>query len=209
MEQTSRKMHRRSFVRSSLTAGFGGFWADQVLEAYPAGINTNSKPSSLRISDLRIARVAGAPMQCVLVRIDTNQGIYGLGEQRPNSSPTESLRLKSRLLGENPCNVEKIFRKIRQFANNGRNGGGVSAIETALWDLAGKAYGVAVYQMLGGKYRDRIRCYADTSTEKDPKHFAQRLKSRMDEGYTWLKMDLGLPDLDGTPELTPARWMSR
>jgi L-alanine-DL-glutamate epimerase-like enolase superfamily enzyme len=62
----------------------------------------------------------------------------------------------------------------------------------ALWDLAGKAYNVPVYQMLGGKFRDRIRCYADTTESHDPKVYGQRLKARRDEGFTWLKMDLGV-----------------
>jgi L-alanine-DL-glutamate epimerase-like enolase superfamily enzyme len=62
----------------------------------------------------------------------------------------------------------------------------------ALWDLAGKAYGVPVYQMLGGKFRDRIRCYADTTESDDPVVYGKRLKGRRDEGFTWLKMDLGV-----------------
>jgi L-alanine-DL-glutamate epimerase-like enolase superfamily enzyme len=66
----------------------------------------------------------------------------------------------------------------------------------ALWDLAGKAYNVPVYQMLGGKFRDRIRCYADTTESEDPKIYGQRLKERRDQGFTWLKMDLGV-DLVG------------
>ena len=56
--------------------------------------------------------------------------------------------------------------------------GGVCAIEMALWDLAGKAYGVPVYQMLGGKFRDKIRCYADTTESHDPVVYGQRLKER-------------------------------
>jgi L-alanine-DL-glutamate epimerase-like enolase superfamily enzyme len=192
-----KQLQRRAFLHAATGTLAGAFWADDTLSALPQNTNTNSRPSALKITDLRVAVVAHAPMPCPIIRIDTNQGIYGLGEQRGNSTPTEALRLKSRILGENPCNVEKIFRKIRQFANNGRNGGGVSGIEMALWDLAGKAYGVPVFQMLGGKYRDRIRCYADTTTEKDPKAFARKLKNRMDLGFTWLKMDLGIPDLEG------------
>ncbi len=190
---------RRSFLRSAAGAGSAGFWADQTLEGAVQNTNRNSQPSSLRITDLRVAGVARAPMPCTIIRINTNQGIYGLGEQRPNGTPVEALRLKTRLLGENPCNVEKIFRKIRQHASNGRNAGGVSGIEIALWDLAGKAYGAPVYQMLGGKYRDRIRCYADTPSEEDPKAFAAKLKQRAAIGFTWLKMDLGTVLLRSIP----------
>ena len=102
-------------------------------------------------------------MTCPIIRIDTNQGIYGLGEVRDGASKTYALFLKSRILGENPCNIDKVFRKIKQFGGHSRQGGGVCAIEMALWDLAGKAYNVPVYQMLGGKFRDSIRCYAPTA----------------------------------------------
>jgi L-alanine-DL-glutamate epimerase-like enolase superfamily enzyme len=135
-------------------------------------------------------------MTCPLIRIDTNQGIYGLGEVRDGASKNYALVLKSRLLNENPCNVDKLFRKIKQFGGHARQGGGVCGVEMALWDLAGKAYNVPVYQMLGGKFRDRIRCYADTTESNDPKVYGQRLKARRDQGFTWLKMDLGV-DLVG------------
>ncbi len=131
-------------------------------------------------------------MTCPIIRIDTNQGIYGLGEVRDGASKNYALMLKSRILGENPCNVDKIFRKIKQFGSHGRQGGGVCAVEMALWDLAGKAYNVPVYQMLGGKFRDKIRCYADTTESHDPKVYGERLKKRRDQGFTWLKMDLGV-----------------
>jgi L-alanine-DL-glutamate epimerase-like enolase superfamily enzyme len=160
---------------------------------------TASKPSDLRITDLRVAVVAKAPMTCPIIRIDTNQGISGFGEVRDGASKTYALMLKSRLVGENPCNIDRLFRKIKQFGFHARQGGGVSGVEMALWDLAGKAYGVPVYQMLGGRFRDRIRCYADTDSSRDPKVFAARLKERMDQGFTFLKMDLGIGLLQGIP----------
>ncbi|SPE28770.1 Mandelate racemase/muconate lactonizing enzyme, C-terminal domain protein [Candidatus Sulfopaludibacter sp. SbA3] len=153
----------------------------------------------MRITDLRIAVVARAPMTCPVIRIDTNQGIYGLGEVRDGASKNYALMLKSKLLNQNPCNVDRLFRRIKQFGNHSRQGGGVSGVEMALWDLAGKAYGVPVYQMLGGKFRDRIRIYADTTESPDPKVFGQRLKGRMDQGFTWLKMDLGVEMVANTP----------
>jgi L-alanine-DL-glutamate epimerase-like enolase superfamily enzyme len=131
-------------------------------------------------------------MTCPIIRIDTNQGIYGLGEVRDGASKNYALMLKSRVLGQNPCNVDKLFRRIKQFGSHSRQAGGVCAVEMALWDLAGKAYNVPVYQMLGGKFRDRIRCYADTNESHDPKVYGQRLKARRDQGFTWLKMDLGV-----------------
>ena len=187
---------RRSFLKGVAGAMGLSLWADETLEALPQNVNTNSKPSELKITDLRIAVIGHAPMTCPIIRLDTNQGIYGLGEVRDGASKNYALELKSRVVGENPCNVDKVFRKIKQFGGESRQGGGVSGVEMALWDLAGKAYGVPVYQMLGGRFRDRIRCYADTTESSDPKVYGQRLKARRDEGFTWLKMDLGV-DLVG------------
>jgi L-alanine-DL-glutamate epimerase-like enolase superfamily enzyme len=192
------KNGRRSFIKGAALFG-GSFWADQALEAVPQNTNTNSRPSDLKITDMRVLTVARAPMTCPLIRIDTNQGIYGLGEVRDGASKNYALMLKSRLLNENPCNIDKLFRKVKQFGGHARQGGGVCAVEMALWDLAGKAYNVPVYQMLGGKFRDRIRCYADTTESHDPKEYGQRLKARRDQGFTWLKMDLGIDLLEGIP----------
>ena len=112
---------RRAFLRSAAVLG-AAFWTDETLDALPQNVNTNSKSSDLRITDMRVA-VVRAPMTAALIRIDTNQGIYGLGEVRDGASKTYALMLKSRLLGENPCNVDKIFRKIKQFGGHARQGG--------------------------------------------------------------------------------------
>jgi L-alanine-DL-glutamate epimerase-like enolase superfamily enzyme len=143
----------------------------------------------LHITDLRVAVVGRAPMTCPLIRIDTSLGVYGLGEVRDGASKTYALMLKSRLLGENPCDVDRLFRKIKQFGFHGRQAGGVCAVEMALWDIVGKVYGVPVYQLLGGKFRDKIRVYADTEMSADPAVTARQLKQRMEEGFTFLKMD--------------------
>lgn len=158
------------------------------------GFTNCSRPSDLKITDMRFVDIIGAPKRCTILKIMTNQGIEGYGEVRDASSKTYALMLKSRILGENPCNVDKIFHKIKQFGGPSRQAGGVSGIEIALWDLAGKAYGVPLYQLLGGKYRDQIRMYADTDV--DGKHTGHdmglALKARMDMGFTFLKMDLGI-----------------
>jgi L-alanine-DL-glutamate epimerase-like enolase superfamily enzyme len=188
---------RRAFLKKAGLGGLSlGFLASARLEdqvAYASQkVNRHSSPSELRITDLRIAEIRDAPMRVPIIRIDTNQGISGLGEVRDGGSKRYALFLKSRIIGENPCNVEKVFKKIKQFGHHGRQGGGVSGIEMALWDLAGKAYDVPVYQMLGGKYRDRVRLYTDTTQSQDHEVYAQRLKERADAGYTYLKMDLGI-----------------
>ncbi|MBO4883939.1 MAG: mandelate racemase/muconate lactonizing enzyme family protein [Clostridia bacterium] len=170
-------------------------------EIISGNVNRNSCPSDLRITDIRFTDVVGAPMHCTLMKIYTNQGIVGLGEVRDASNRVFAEMLKSRLIGENPCNVEKLFRRIKQFGYHARQAGGVCAVEVALWDLAGKAYGVPVYQMLGGKYRDRIRIYCDTdvSGKHTGADMGRALKERMEKGFTFLKMDLGLGELFGEP----------
>jgi L-alanine-DL-glutamate epimerase-like enolase superfamily enzyme len=165
-----------------------------------------SRPSDLRITDMRIANLVGLPMDVCLIRIDTNQGISGYGEVRDWASKTYALMLKSRILGENPCNVDKIFRKIKQFGHHARQAGGVCGIEMALMDLAGKAYGVPAYQLAGGKFREKVLCYCDTPTTRDPVEMGERLKRRMDRGFKYLKMDVGidlLEDIPGTISAPP------
>ncbi len=162
-------------------------------------VNTHSRPSELRITDIRIANLGAHGWRRPLIKIYTNQGLEGYGEVRDGASKTYALMLKSRLLGENPCDVDRLFRRIKQFGFHARQGGGVCGIELALWDLAGKAYGVPVYQMLGGKFRDRIRVYCDTDVRGKPDGLAmgQALKARMEMGFTFLKMDVGINLLAG------------
>ena len=88
---------------------------------------------------------------------------------RDCGSPIYTLTLKSRLLGENRCNVDKVFRNIKQFGHHGRQAGGVCGVEMVLMDLAGKAYGTPAYQLAGGKFRDEILCYGGTPSEKEGK----------------------------------------
>lgn len=155
-------------------------------------VRQESMPSQLRITDIRFADIWDAPMHCILVKVYTNQGLTGYGEVRDFGDRRYALLLKSKLLGENPCNVDKIFRLIKQFGGHSRLGGGVCGIELALWDLAGKAYSVPVYQLLGGKFRDKIRCYCDTDVEGKPDgiKMGEALKKRKDSGFSILKMDL-------------------
>jgi L-alanine-DL-glutamate epimerase-like enolase superfamily enzyme len=198
---------RRSFFKTLgvSAAGAMALAGDAAAEAAATVVQANvkraSEPSALKITDMRAAVIVGAPFTCPLIRIDTNQGISGLGEVRDGAHETYALFLKSRILGENPCNVDKVFRKIKQFGGPARQAGGVCGIEMALMDLAGKAWGVPCWQILGGKFRDRVRLYADTTVRKDPKEQAQLLRERMDRGITYLKQDFGIglmADVPGT-----------
>ena len=198
-------MNRRDLLRllglgaAGSAAGWRGLVSPADAEEVRARVNTNSEPSKLKITDLRVVPMVGT-MRSHVVRLDTNQGLSGYGEVRDGASPTYALMLKSRVLGENPCHVDRIFRKLKQFGGPGRQAGGVVGVEMACWDLAGKAWGVPCWQMLGGKFRDRVRVYADTPTRRDPQEMGQRLKQRRERGFTFLKMDVGinlLRDIEG------------
>jgi L-alanine-DL-glutamate epimerase-like enolase superfamily enzyme len=196
---------RRSFLKRSTLGGIalGAFMfspLEDTLAQATQKVNRNSSASDLKITDMRYATVMNTTGRCTIIRIDTNQGIYGLGEVRDGADWRYAMFLKSRIMGMNPCSVEQIFKRIKQFGFHGRQGGGVCAVEMALWDLAGKAYNVPAYQLLGGKYRDKIRLYADTPEEEDADKFVAKLKDRLDgKGFTFLKMDLGLEMVSKIP----------
>ena len=111
----------------------------------------------MKITDLRCALIGKHP----IVRIVTDEGLYGLGEvefTKPYLKPFV-LHFREALLGEDPTDVERCLLKIRQRGSFKPYGAAVSAIEHALWDIAGKAANVPAYKLLGGKVRDRIRLY--------------------------------------------------
>ena len=161
-------------------------------------VNAYSRPSDLKITDMRMAVVC-SNYDYPIIRIDTNQGVYGLGEVRDAGHKENALQYKSVLLGQNPCNIDMIFRAIKRYGASGREGGGVSGIELALWDLIGKVYGVPCYQFLGGKYRDRIRIYADTPqpSTPTPEGYVERVLGRQAMGITFIKFDVGMHVLKG------------
>ncbi|MFB3776587.1 MAG: mandelate racemase/muconate lactonizing enzyme family protein [Bryobacteraceae bacterium] len=185
---------RRSFFKSAAAALGSAFWADETLDAALQNVNTASKPSELKITDMRMAALGSG-----LIRIDTNQGISGYGENRDGAARYQVLELKRLVVGENPCSVDKIFRKIKQFGYHARQGGGVSGVEVALWDLAGKAFNMSVSNMLGGRFRDRIRVYCDTPGAADEKTFKERMQRRIADGFTFFKVDVGVNLIQKTP----------
>jgi L-alanine-DL-glutamate epimerase-like enolase superfamily enzyme len=218
LKQRGYGINRRGVLKSSLAAMAGGMLGqatrgEEVLAQSPIkNVNLNSSPSTLKITDMRYATVVKpGPSPCVIIRIDTNQDVYGLGEVRDIAGYQYAMVLKNRILGQNPLNINFLFDKIAQFGGGARQAGGVCAVEMALWDIAGKVYNCPVYQMLGGKWRDSIRIYADTTESRDPKEYGLRAKERIAMGLTWMKMDLGLDTLDGIPDtvMQPAgmsRW---
>ncbi len=162
------------------------------------GLNTRSSPSGLKITDLRACTVA-SNFDYPIIRMDTNQDVYGLGEVRDGGVKGQALALKPLLVGRNPLDIETNLERIRPYAGHGRLGGGFSAIDMALHDISGKVHGVPAYRLAGDKRRDRIRVYADTWPSKDPKLYARRMLDRKNQGFTFLKMDIGTGLIAGKP----------
>ncbi len=195
---------RRNFLKKTALGGIGlsslmGYSFEDSIAETTSKVSRVSAPSELKITDMRyvLTDVMGGT---AIIKIYTNQDIYGLGEVRDAADVRYALMLKSRILGKNPCNVEKIFKSIRQFGGPARQAGGVCAVEMALWDLCGKAYNVPAWQLLGGRYRDRIRLYADTPEANSPEEQKRLIEFRVkDQGYTWLKMDVSIAELKGKP----------
>ena len=204
-EESNASNGRRDFLKKASLGGLalGAFIkspVEETVEFATQKVSRASSPSDLKITDMRYAVVMNGGGRCHIIRIDTNQGVYGLGEVRDGATWRYALFLKSRILGMNPCNVEMIFKRIKQFGYHGRQAGGVCAVEMALWDIVGKVYGVPAYQLLGGKYRDKVRLYADTPRLNDPVAFAAKMKDRKEtKGFTFLKMDFGIESLKDIP----------
>jgi L-alanine-DL-glutamate epimerase-like enolase superfamily enzyme len=196
-------MKRRSLLRLTAGAAAAGsmFKFAQAADTPPppAGpVNRNSAPSQLRITDMRAIRIA-SNYDYPIIRIDTNQGVYGLGEVRDAGNEGTALILKAHLVGKNPLNIEPILDSIRNFSSQRRMGGGYSAVDIALHDIAGKVYGVPAWRLIGSQYRNRIRCYCDTPDTSSPKVVGERMAARKKLGYTFFKIDLRPPMIRSIP----------
>ena len=194
--------NRRSFIQKglagaagfSLLANFGNdlFAAIQKQSLYSA-------PSDLKITDVKCAYIRGG--HSLFIKVFSNQDIIGHGEAVDATPGTYHLvqMLGRRIKNQNPLNVHRIFEGMRrrgffEGAQSGMYVAVMTAIETALWDLAGKALEVPVYQLLGGKYRDNIRVYMDTALYQSnlptPEDFANSALEAVDMGMTAVKFDL-------------------
>jgi len=111
----------------------------------------------MKITDLKCAIIANSPV----IRITTDEGITGWSQietPKPYVKP-QVLQLKDWIVGQDPRDVERVMRRIRVRGGFKPFGSAVSAIEHALWDIAGKALNAPVYRLLGGKVRDQVRTY--------------------------------------------------
>ena len=149
----------------------------------------------MKITDLKCAVIGTNP----IVRIVTDEGISGYGEveaYKPYLKPY-IMNLREALIGQDPTDVERVMLRIRQRGAFKPYGSAVSVIEMALWDIAGKAAGLPVYKLLGGKVRDKVRTYNGSLRVpmggSDPEHYAADCKRMMalPEGFTIIKQGVG------------------
>ncbi len=154
-----------------------------------AGVNKNSAPSQLKITDMRACTIA-ANYDYPIIRIDTNQGVHGYGEVFAAGYKGSALTLKAHILGRNPLDIPGILRRLRNSAGQNFWHSGYGAIDLALHDIAGKVYGVPAWRLLGPKLRDQMVLYCDTTGDKDPKIFQKRMLKRKEIGFRFFKMDL-------------------
>jgi L-alanine-DL-glutamate epimerase-like enolase superfamily enzyme len=133
--------------------------------------------AAIKITDLRCTIIGRNPV----VRIVTDQGISGYGQAesaKPYLKPMV-LFYRDYLLGEDPTDVNRVMLKIRRMGAFKPWGSAVSAIEIALWDIAGQAIGAPVYKLLGGKIRDRVRAYNGgvrfPMTGQTPRDYAENM----------------------------------
>ncbi|MBM3959360.1 MAG: mandelate racemase/muconate lactonizing enzyme family protein [SAR202 cluster bacterium] len=148
----------------------------------------------MKITDLKCAIIGDFPV----VRILTDEGIEGLGQgeyPKPYLKP-HVMFYKDLIIGEDPTDVERVMTRIRRVGAFKPWGTAVSAIEVALWDIAGKAAGLPVYKLLGGKVRDRVRVYNGAVRfplkGHTPQHYAENMQRMKEskEGFTIIKQGI-------------------
>ena len=131
----------------------------------------------MKITDLKCAVIGNNPV----VRVVTDEGIDGFGEVESSKHYLKPhvMFYKNHILGEDPTNVEWVMMKIRRLGSFKPWGSAVSAIEMALWDLAGKAANLPVYKLLGGKVRDQVRVYNGAvrfpMSGIEPEHYTENM----------------------------------
>lgn len=190
---------RRAFFYKSIGLTGAAFLSTfgTSLEAAVEKTSKASSPSDLKITEVKCGYVRGA----LYVKIFTNQDVWGCGEAVDAIQGTYYLvkRLGDQIKGQSPLNPNRLAEQLRKGAFFGGAQSGVyvavlTAIETALWDLTGKVFGVPVYQLLGGKFRDKIRVYCDTalysSTNPTPDDYAAAAKNAVGRGYNAVKFDV-------------------
>ncbi|MGW2956120.1 mandelate racemase/muconate lactonizing enzyme family protein, partial [Streptomyces eurythermus] len=144
--------------------------------------------------------VVGTPWRnLTYVQVHTDEGITGVGETRMLGH-TDALigylreAEVNHILGSDPFAVEDLVRRMK-YGDYGRAGeivmSGIAVVEMACWDIKGKALGVPVWQLLGGKVTDKVKAYANGwyTTERTPEAYHKAAQGVMERGYRALKID--------------------
>jgi galactonate dehydratase len=199
----SKSNSRRSFLtKSALTATAGMAAIPSFGSQFETAIDRAPKssiPSDLKITEIKCGYIRNG--HSLFVKIYTNQDVWGCGEGVDATPGTYHLvkMFGERIKGKSPLNVHRLFEDIRRSgffegAQSGMFVAVLTAVESALWDLAGKALGLPVYQLLGGKFRDKIRVYCDTAIYRNgaprPQDFADEAKDAVTRGFTAVKFDV-------------------
>jgi L-alanine-DL-glutamate epimerase-like enolase superfamily enzyme len=188
---------RRDFIKKAAlgATGMGLLFNDTetggVAEALnPAsGFSQATPAGKIIITDLKCAIIGSY----VVVRIATNVGISGYGQTDGSGIYLKPFVLfyKDYIVGMDPTDVERVMLKIRRLGGFKPWGNGVSAIEMALWDVAGKVAGLPVYKLLGGKIRDHVRAYGRArSGGGEPGAMGKAIRESA-EGFTIVKGTIG------------------
>jgi len=140
------------------------------------------------------------PMPWVLVKVETDEGITGIGEAYHGAGVHQIVvdpRLQAALIGQDPRNVDKLFRDMMQRMSasgfyQGAVMSAISGIESALWDITGQSLNAPIWQLLGGKFRDKIRLYNDchAGESETPEAYVAAAKEVEALGFTALKFDI-------------------
>jgi len=158
-------------------------------------------PRDVEITDVQTTMVDGN-YPWILVRVYTDAGVVGTGEAYWGGGDTAIVeRMKPFLVGETPLDIDRLYEHlVQKMSGEGSISGkvisAISGIEIALHDAAGKLLDVPVYQLLGGKYRDKVRVYCDchAGDETEPESNAAEAERVVDAlGYDAIKFDLDVP----------------
>ncbi|MYE91320.1 mandelate racemase/muconate lactonizing enzyme family protein [Candidatus Poribacteria bacterium] len=147
-----------------------------------------------------IGSVLLKPTGWVLIKVKTDEGITGIGEAYHGAGVHQIAvdeRLTRPLIGQDPRNVDKLFRDMMSAMSasgfyQGAVMSAISGIESALWDITGQAAGVPIWQLLGGKFRDKIRIYNDchAGDTETPEAYAAKAREVEARGFTAIKFDI-------------------
>ncbi|MEN3615384.1 galactonate dehydratase [Plantactinospora sp. ZYX-F-223] len=156
----------------------------------------------MKITDVEVLVLPDGDDAMILVAVDTDDGVYGLGEVGVRTRYRAVLgaleHLRELVVGEDPARVEHLWQVMfrRGFFPGDRTvAAAIAAIDVALWDIRGKVFGVPVHALLGGQVRDRVDCYTHVETKLDPEATADSCRALVAEG--WRHLRLAVQDDDG------------